>query len=254
MSQKRNGQDYFEKAASYDIMANYYKYLDPNMHIHYYKKHLQALTKAFQATREEFRPREQAQQEKGIIRVLHGSSSTENIDVYINAIRVFRNISYKEVSNYLSLPSGKYHLDIYPADNQVTSILNKRITVETGKIYTLPMISNAKKLRLLSFEDQLHVPAGESKFRFMHLSSNTPSLDVAVVKGDVVFSNVSFREASPYLGLTPMTIDLEIRHTGTKQVLLPLPQLQFKPNEVYSIIATSSQQDESSIETFMIKG
>ncbi|NMD72263.1 DUF4397 domain-containing protein [Bacillus sp. DNRA2] len=254
MSQKRNGQDYFEKAASYDVMANYYKYLDPNLYIHYYKKHLHALSRAFQTIQEDNRLPEQASLGTGIIRVLHGSSDTGNIDVYINAIRVFRNLPYKEVSHYLSLPSGKYHLDIYPAENQVTSILNKRITVEPGKIYTLPMIGSENKLRLLSFEDHLHVPEGESKFRFIHLSPRTQAIDVAVVKGDVVFPKVSFKEATPYLGITPMTVDLEIRNAGTKQVILPLHQLQFNPNEVYSIVATNSQHNEHSFETFIIRG
>ncbi|WP_147533679.1 DUF4397 domain-containing protein [Bacillus marasmi] len=254
MPQKRNGQDYFEKAASYDVMANYYKYLDPSLHIHYYQKHLRALSKAFQAAIAEQRQIEPRNQSHGIIRVLHGSSDTPNVDVYINAIRVFRNLPYKQVSNYLSMPSGKYHLDIYPAEDQVNSILNKRITVEAGKIYTLPLIGVEKKLRMLTLQDQLDVPTGESKFRFIHLSPDTPPLDVAVVKGDVVFPKVSYKEATPYLGLTPMTVDLEIRTAGTKEVLLPLHELQFNPNEVYSIIATSSHQNERSFETFVIRG
>ncbi|MEW8986700.1 MAG: hypothetical protein AB2401_06835, partial [Bacillus sp. (in: firmicutes)] len=71
MPQKRNGQDYFEKAASYDVMANYYKYLDPSLHIHYYQKHLRALSKAFQAAIAEQRQIEPMTQSHGIIRVLH---------------------------------------------------------------------------------------------------------------------------------------------------------------------------------------
>jgi hypothetical protein len=254
MSQNRNGQDSFEKAAAYDMMANYYKYLNPNMHIYYYQKHLEALTKAFQSTRTESRPVPQGSLQKGIIRFLHGSTDTQNVDVYVNAIMVFKNLPYKKVSNYLSLPSGKYHIDVYPTENQVTSILNKRITVEAGKIYTLPFIKSEKQHRLLSFEDQLDVPQGETKFRFMHLASNAPAFDLAVVKGDVVFPNVSYKQVSRYLGLTPMTVNLELREAGTKRVIIPLPNLQFKENEVYSIVATGLEQGEPPFETFIING
>ncbi|MGJ7921800.1 DUF4397 domain-containing protein [Neobacillus sp. LXY-4] len=254
MSEKRNGQDYFEKASAYDMMANYYKYLDPNMHIHYYKKHLQALTKAFQLSRLEQRPVTQSNQPNGAIRFLHVSTDAPNVDVYINAIRVFKNISYKDVSNYLSLPTGKYHVDIYPAENSVSSILNKRITVEAGKIYTLPIIGTEKKLRMLSVVDHLDVPTGETKVRFLHLSQNTPAVDLAVVKGDVVFPQVAYRNVTPYLGLTPMNVKLEMREAGTKQVILPLPNMQFKENEVYTIVAAGLQQGEPLLEAFIIRG
>lgn len=254
MSQKRNGQEYFEKACAYDMMANYYKYLDPNMHMYYYKKHLQALTKAFQQAKSEYRPAQPGDQPKAIIRFLNATTDAPNLDVNINSFRIFRNLPYKQVSNYLSLPAGKHHIDIYPADNQVSSILNKRIELEPGKIYTMPIIGAEDKYRLISFEDQLNVPKGETKFRFIHLAQDSPQMDLAVVKGDVVFPKISFKAATRYLGLTPMSVDLELRKTGTKEVLMPLHNLQFKENEVYSIIAAGLQQGEPPFETFMIRG
>lgn len=254
MSEPRNKQEYFEKAAAYDMMANYYKYLDPNMHMHYYQKHLQALTKAFQQARSEYRPTQQSDQPKGVIRFLNSSNDHPNVDVYINSFRIFRNLPYKQASNYLSLPAGKYHIDIYPAENQVASILNRRITVEPGKIYTLPIIGSEKKYRLLSFEDHLNVPKGETKFRLIHLSADAPEVDLAVVKGDVVFPKVAFKTATHYLPLSPMTVDLELRIAGTKEVLMPLHKLQFNENEVYSIVVAGLHQGEPQLETFMIRG
>jgi hypothetical protein len=246
-NEKRKGLRHFEKAAKYDVMANYYKYLDPNLHIHYYKKHLAALGKAFHASRTE------ARSPNAIIRFLHASTDAGNIDVYINAIRIFKDLPYKQASRYLSLPQGKYHIDIYPAGNPIASILNKRITVEAGKIYTLAIVGAEKKLRLLSFDADRDVPKDETKMRFIHLSPNAPAVDIAVVKGDVVFPRVSYKEATKYLPLTPMTVDLEIRKAGTKQVLLPLNKLTFMANEGYSLVLTGAHQGEWPLEAFLLK-
>lgn len=254
MPDKKNKQEYLEKAAAYDMMANYYKYLDPNLHINYYKKHLQYLNKALQLSRVQYATEAMSGQPHAKIRFLHASTDAPNVDVYINSIKIFKNLPFKEVSNYLSLPSGKYHIDLYPTDNMVSTILNKRITVEAGQSYTLPIIGDENKLRLLSFSDQPNVPHGETKVRFIHLSANTPPVDIAVVKGDVVFSKIPYKQSTSYLGLSPMTVDLEIRETGTKQALFPLHNIQFKANEVYSIVAIGLHQGEPSFETLILKG
>ena len=77
---------------------------------------------------------------------------------------------------------------------------------------------------------------GESKMRFLHLATDTPSLDLAVKDRDVVFPNVSFLHVTDYLGLTPMTVDLELRQVGLTDVILPIPKLQFKANEAYTVV------------------
>lgn len=254
MSEMRDGQKYFEKAAAYDMMANYFKYLNPNLHINYYQKHLHYLTKAFQFMKLENRNDILVRQPNAMIRFLHAATDTPNVDVYVNAIRMFKNLPYKHISNYLSLPNGKYHIDIYPTETSVSSILNKKITVESGKIYSVPLINGENMLRLLAYEDQLIVPNGETKVRFIHLSANSPSVDIAVVKGDVVFPKVSYKKATSYLGLTPMTVDLEIREAGTKKALFPLHAQQFKANEVYSIVAVGKNQGEPPFETLLLKG
>lgn len=254
MPDKKNKQEYFEKAAAYDMMANYYKYLDPNLHINYYKKHLQYLNKALHLSRVQYASEVASRQPHAKIRFLHASTYAPNVDIYINAIKIFKNVPFKEVSAYLSLPAGKYHIDIYPTDNMVSTILNKRIAFEAGKSYTLPMIGVENKFRLLSYNDEPNVPHGETKVRFIHLSSNTPPVDIAVVKGDVVFPKISYKDATNYLGLSPMTVDLEMRESGTKQTILPLHNLQFKENEVYSIVAVGLHEGEPSIEMLILKG
>ncbi|MGG3470149.1 DUF4397 domain-containing protein [Neobacillus pocheonensis] len=246
MSEMRSQSDYLQRALLYDMLAQFYKYTYPNLHIHYYGKHLKYMKKAMYMIRS-------TQQEDAKVRFVHTSYDTPNVDIYINGQRTFRELPFKNISTEHTLKAGKYHIDIYQAGNSVDSILNKKITIEPGKSYTLAVIDSVQKLRLLQFENQPEVPANEAKVRFIHLSPDSETFDVAVKDRDVIFPNVSYKQATEYLGLTPMTVDLEVRETGSRTVLLPMPKMQFKANESYTIIFVGLTKDNSEFQFISIK-
>ncbi|MDZ5473115.1 DUF4397 domain-containing protein [Bacillus sp. 31A1R] len=252
MSEKRNHHDYFQKAMMYDLLSKYYKYMDPVMHVNYYQKHLKYLNKGVQSMRNGMM-QQMNQPQPSRVRVIHASPDAPNVDVYVNGNRILRDVPYKQVSNYMSLPEGRYQIDIYPAGEMVSTVISRKVNVESGKNYTLVAAGPANNLRLLTFEDQPRVPMGETKVRFIHLSPDAPAVDIAVTKGDVIFPNVSFRQATNYLPLSPMTVDLEARVAGTKNVALPLPGVQLSPNEVYTVLAVGLVSGEPGLEAIIIK-
>ncbi|PLS03509.1 DUF4397 domain-containing protein [Neobacillus cucumis] len=249
MSEKRKQTDYLQKATMYDLLAQLYKYTNPHLHIHFYLKHYKYMNKAMNLMRSP------AQAEKGEaqIRILHTSPDSPNIDVYINGNSVVKDLAFKQVSQILHLKAGKYHIDIYPAGNMVDSVLNKKITIEEGKSYTLTTIDSVNKMRLLVFLNQPEVPENEAKVRFIQLSPDTAALDIAVKDRDVIFPKVSYKQATEYLGLTPMTVDLEVRTAGTKDILLPLPKATFRPNESYTLILLGLSKNTPELQYIYIK-
>lgn len=247
MSGNRNHSDYLQRAAMYDLLAHNFKYSNPNLHMHYYLKHLKYMNKAMT-----IRNIQQSQAE-GRIRFLHTSPDSPDVDIYINGQMQVKHLPFRVASNYLALKPGKYHIDIYPTGNSVDSVLNKTITVEPGKSYTLATIDSVKKMRLLPYLNQPEVPPNESKIRFLHLSSDTGALDIAVKDRDVVFPNVSYKQVTEYLGIMPMTVDLEVRDVGTKNVVLPLPKVQFRPNETYTIVLAGLTKGEPAFQAILLK-
>jgi hypothetical protein len=228
----RNGEKYFQKAAMYDMLSNYYKYTRPDLHVRYYQQHLKNMKRAIEKTRTNPDEREQR---FARVRVLHASPDAPNVDIYVNEVRILQNIPYKSLSNYMSLPSGTYQIDIYRTGQMVSAVASKKVTVTSAKLYTVAAIGSVNNLRIVAFEDVPFVPRGETKVRFVHLSPDAPAVDIAIKNGDVVFRNVSFRKATDYLVLTPMAVDFEIRLAGTKEVVLTLHEQRFDPNIPYSI-------------------
>ncbi|GLB61186.1 DUF4397 domain-containing protein [Cytobacillus sp. NCCP-133] len=256
MAKYRNQHWYFQKAAKYDLLAQYFKYIDPVQHISYYQKHLHCMNYAMHMTRTSnmLPAEEETQQESAKIRIIHATPDTGPVDIYVNGARVLQDFPYKEISDYFSLPAGRYQVDIYPAGNMVSTVLSRKMTVESGKMYTAAAAGKAGKLKFVTLEDQPAVPFGETKIRFVHLSPDAPAVDIAVKNRDVIFPDIAFRQASRYLALTPMTVDLEARIAGTSNVALSLPRAQFKADQAYTIVAVGLVASEPELETIIISG
>lgn len=253
MSINLNHHDYFRVAEMYDSLSSYYKYVDPNKYIAYYQRHLQYMNMATQFMHNYEQQEQQrltALQPK--VRFVHASYNASNVDVYINGIRVLKDFAYKDVSNYLTLPAGKYQVDIYPTGNMVSTILSRKINIEQGKIYTFFITGDVKNVKWVVIEDDYAVPRGEAKVRFIHLAHDAPSVDIAVKNRDVLFSNLAFRKHTNYLVLSPMTVDLEARIASSNTIALSIPQVQLKENKVYSILIVGAFESDPTLEAVII--
>lgn len=241
-----------EKAAKYELLSQFYKYTNPSLHIHYYLTHLNSMNKAFQL-KSHFPDSLQNNMSEAKIRILHASPDTPNIDFYVNSNCFSKEVQYKKITEYLLLPKGKHQIDLFPTDNKGSSLLSKEITIEPGKSYTVAIIGKVKNLCLAPYLNQPEVPPEEAKIRFLHLSPDVPQLDIAVKNRDIVFPNISYKKVTDYLGLTPMTIDLEVRKAGTKNVILPMPKSKFLSNQAYTIVLVGFIKEKLEIEALFIK-
>jgi len=250
----RNKNDYLHKAAMYDLLANYYKYLDPNLHVMYYHKHLRNLNKAVQLMRSHTIQASPSSTLPSMVRFLHASPAVKDVDIYVNGSRVLRDFSYKNNSSHMQLQPGKYQVDIYPAGESVSTVISKKIMVEPGRIYTAAIAGQANNLRLLTFEDSPQTPVGETKSRFIHLSPDAPAVDITGKNGDVIFPNVSYKQATTYLALNPMTVTLEAKVAGTKNTVVTIPDVKLEPNNAYTIVAVGTAKGEPPIEVILLQG
>ncbi len=109
-------------------------------------------------------------------------------------------------------------------------------------------------MQLLPYLDDPTVPSGETKVKFIHLSPDAPAVDIAVKGGDVIFPDISFKQATDYLGLTPMTVNLEARVAGSKNSVLSVPNVKLSPNQAYTIVAVGLANGTPELEALLLKG
>ncbi|PGL73429.1 DUF4397 domain-containing protein [Bacillus sp. AFS055030] len=188
------------------------------------------------------------------IRLVNILPKKVDLDIYVNRTKFHSNLSYKESTPYLTLPSGIHLVEIFKTNDQSKPIHTEQITLLAEQNYTIAIGQNLDQISLFSYFDNHSLPQGEAKIRFINLSPNSPNLDFAVKagEGDVVFPNVPYKKASEYLLISPMTVNLEIRLAGTKMVIFPLYKSKYKENIVYDLISVGYLEENPKFEVITL--
>ncbi|MFD2670862.1 DUF4397 domain-containing protein [Marinicrinis sediminis] len=303
-----------QKSSMYGILADYYTYTNPEMHIHYYKKYLHcvemlaAYVKHYGDPYEQNNPSPAAIQpyqqgpyapnapnapgaaqganlmppmpamnmpygnmpihpmhgmqmsphmvnrmEMARIRVLHASPDAPAVDVYANGKKVASGLKYKQVTDYMPVPPGDYQVEVFPAGEKQKPVLSQQVQVSPGNTYTVAAANKLADLKLIAYLDEPFVAPGLSKLRFIHLAPDAPAVDVALKKGNVVFSNISFGGSSAYAPLQPNRYDFEVRAAGTQQSVLDVPQVNLEAKG-YTIVAVGLLKGKPALDAILLYG
>ncbi|MBU3159830.1 DUF4397 domain-containing protein [Clostridium frigoris] len=172
------------------------------------------------------------------IRVLHASPKSPAVDVYINDMLKFKNLSYGTFTDYVEVMSGDYNVKLYAAGTKTTPVLNKNVFIPPGKIYTVSAIGTLPNIDLLLvLEPKVNNPTNNAYVKFTHLSPNAGAVDVALPSGKILFKNVKYKESTDYIQVPPGTYTFEVRPTGTKTIALYVPNVRLKAQRFYTVYA-----------------
>lgn len=175
------------------------------------------------------------------IRFLNASPNSPAIDVYLNDRLMFRNLLYKYFSDYVSIPSGTYRIKVFPSGNTINPLIDEDLFIPPEKILTLAAINEYPNIALLPIEDIRRPKIPNTVFiRFIHLSPEAPALNIVLPNGNVLFSNVSYKQVTPYIPVDPGTYSIEAITTDLNQKILYVPNIRLRPNRFYSIYAVGN--------------
>ncbi|PGZ97413.1 hypothetical protein COE51_14025 [Bacillus pseudomycoides] len=246
-------EKYVQQAAMYEQLACYYKYINPQKYMELYLKHYAVMKQLVQAYEQNRIPLPYSSEHSlpSNVRILHASPDAPTVDIVINGQKVVKNISFKQYSPYLSLTQGQYRVDIVPVGDE-TPIFSALVPVMGNHVYTLAIAGNVDKLQLLPLTDNTPLPYGQAKIRFVHLSPDTPEIDVALKDGEKLFEKVAFKQATDYLQVSPGVADIEVTVAGTKNVVLTIPEVKIEGNKIYTIAALGYANKSPKLETIFL--
>lgn len=162
-------------------------------------------------------------------------------------------LSYPNVTGYLPVPAGTYGVRLLAAnsltcDDALGIPDFPGVTVDENTNYTVAAtgmaspVGNDAPFGLKVYIDSLEVPAGQVSVRFIHLSPDTPNVDVGLGSGDSfspLFSNVSYGSVGgDYLQTAPLSgVTLSARATGSFSDALVLPGVDVPAGAVVTAFA-----------------
>lgn len=172
------------------------------------------------------------------IRILHASPDTPAVDVYANGKPLVRRLRFKEFTEYLSVPPGRYNIRVYPAGTTQKPIVNTNFEIMDSRIYTVAAIGKMPEVSLMAISDPRRmIPGGKVLLRFSHLSPDAPAVDVALKYGTNLFRNIQYKQTTQYLETAPGMYNFVIKLTGTDKQVLYVPNIHLRPNRMYTIYA-----------------
>lgn len=179
-----------------------------------------------------------------MIRVLHGSPDAPSVDVFANDVKVdaLSGLTFGDISDYVAVPAGTYSIKVCAtADNTVCPIGPVDLPFAAGERYTIAASDYLASIDANVFTDG-RAMAGKAKVRVVHLSADTPAVDVLTEDGTTtVVDSLAYPDATAYLELDPGTYDLKVCADADNTVcpLNPDP-LDLAGGTAYSVFAIGS--------------
>jgi hypothetical protein len=185
---------------------------------------------------------------KAWVRVLHASPDAPAVDVFANDVEVLSAVPFKAISNYLPVDAGTINIKVCVANPDTTSpagetcVINADVPFEDGKKYTVAATDVVANITPVVIPDTAGPNAEQAQVRVVHLSADTPAVDVLTQdKQTKVVENLAYKASTDYLPLAAGSYDLIVCATGSTTVCpLDLPALPLEAGTAYSVFAIGS--------------
>ncbi len=175
--------------------------------------------------------------------IVNASPNGSNIDVSANGSVIVSNLAYPNNSGYKTVGAGNTNI-VVTATGTTTQIINGTMTLDANSAYTF-YVSDSSHERKASYtrDDRSAPAAGKSKVRLVHLSPNSPNIDVTINGAAAAnFSNRGFNDIftnAMYHAFTEVDaagVTLQVKLAGTSTVLATIPPITLQAGKIYTFI------------------
>ena len=152
----------------------------------------------------------------GRVRILNASTGYQPFYVYIGNWMVASGLANGDITSYVQAASGTQTITVSGANGYV--YIQKPVQVRASSSMTIAIINTASGLEIMEISDiSCNAPSGTSCLRACNLSQNLGPFDVSIGNQNssyMAFTNVRYREVTPYTSFYPGWYQLYIARTG----------------------------------------
>ncbi|RYD77677.1 MAG: DUF4397 domain-containing protein [Sphingobacteriales bacterium] len=169
---------------------------------------------------------------------VHASPGTGALDFIVDNQRANnKDFNYTNDLGYYGAYPGSRLFGITKKDS--LRLLNTaNVTLRSGLFYSAFVVDVLPAPKILVVEDDLTAPAtGKAKIRFINLSPDAPSLDLAVEGANTALVTAkAYKEASPFISIDPaVSYNFQIKESNN--VTATLPATKIEAGKIYTLWA-----------------
>lgn len=190
------------------------------------------------------------------VRVAHASPDAPAVDVYVDTSPdgnepTIAGLEFTDVTDYLELPPGEYEVTITPAGCN-EAVPPTPLSVELGDdAYTVAAIGKLSPedeepdFTVDVFEDTLgRLDDGTGRVRVYHAVPDAPAVDVRVVDGPTLASDLEFGEAGPNVDVPAGTYPVAVYPAGDDEPVFGPVDVEVCEGEVLTVFAEGNLDPE----------
>lgn len=169
------------------------------------------------------------------VRFLNASSTTGEVEIYVNGNEIFDDLSYENFTEYIPLNKGEYKIEIYANENEETPIIAQSLQIPENEVITVAIVGDMNNMQLALYTESnpKNLSQNESRLRFINLSTDSPALDI-FIDNNKAYKDVGYLDATIYLDLPVGIYKADLFISGTKEKVLSL-EVEVKDQKVYTI-------------------
>jgi hypothetical protein len=181
-------------------------------------------------------------QDQALVRVAHFAPGLLKGDVYVvyvNGRLQLKGVPIKTVSDNLKVKPGKFKVEVREAGEPADSppVIAATVTLQGGKAYTVAVVGQLTSVKAALLTDDMSRPGSrKSKVRLIQAIPGEGAVDL-VSGGDVLISGARFPSASKYQEVPAGSVDVEVRKSGSGEVLAKASNLDLPSGSISSLVA-----------------
>lgn len=156
------------------------------------------------------------------VRFLHAALNTPAVNIAIGNQNIVPGLTYSNLSAYTSAYSGFRTITVTTARTPRMVLVQKTFPIRSGDVYTFALINTVSGVDLLQISDT----SCNNDFtdlgcmRVVALSPNAPALDVRLSDGRLVYSDIQYKEVTPFKRIRPGSYNFLVSETMPQAVPL----------------------------------
>ena len=188
------------------------------------------------------------------VRVLHGSPDAPSVDVYVGAdlataakVDALSGLTFGDITAYTPVPAGTYGIKVCAtADATVCPIEVASLAIAADTKYTITASDKLASIDANVFVDAPDPAGTQAQVRVVHLSADTPAVDVLTQDGTSIgIDGLTYPNATAYASFPGGSYDLKVcasEPTAPTGTLCPIDPaaLTLVDGEAYSVFAIGS--------------
>ena len=182
-----------------------------------------------------------------LVRYVNVAAEAPALDIYVDGERVADEIASGKATKPARQLGGTHEFVVVPAGEDLSqAVLTSTLMLDENLRYVIPIYGEFPDLHSQSFAVLVRpLEPDTARLRLVDLVTDLDGVDLGISDGPTIYEDVRYPGATKYADIDAGAVDLEIRATGTSDVLLSRPATEIEVGRVYDLIVFGREADDS---------